>query len=110
MEQSQGTVSHAGLPGRQWQGLTARWVWLTVLASLAVALLFSGLQLLLQGTQAPLGEAVGGTSWAGVLLANGLKALCSAGVVLFILLILTYTVIVYRVFRGKVRHGEGYHH
>ncbi len=32
------------------------------------------------------------------------------GVVLFIPLILTYTVIVYRVFRGKVRHGEGYHH
>ncbi len=32
------------------------------------------------------------------------------GVVLFIPLILIYTVIVYRVFRGKVRHGEGYHH
>jgi cytochrome d ubiquinol oxidase subunit II len=32
------------------------------------------------------------------------------GALLFVPLILTYTVIVYRVFRGKVRHGEGYHH
>jgi cytochrome d ubiquinol oxidase subunit II len=32
------------------------------------------------------------------------------GVALFLPLVLTYTVIVYRVFRGKVRHGEGYHH
>lgn len=32
------------------------------------------------------------------------------GVALFLPLVLAYTVIVYRVFRGKVRHGEGYHH
>jgi cytochrome d ubiquinol oxidase subunit II len=32
------------------------------------------------------------------------------GALLFMPLVLTYTVIVYRVFRGKVRHGEGYHH
>lgn len=38
------------------------------------------------------------------------QAFLLVGVALFIPLILTYTVIVYRVFRGKVRHGEGYHH
>ncbi|MEN3975211.1 cytochrome d ubiquinol oxidase subunit II [Emcibacter sp. SYSU 3D8] len=32
------------------------------------------------------------------------------GALLFVPLVLTYTIIVYRVFRGKVRHGEGYHH
>ncbi|MBI1179857.1 MAG: cytochrome d ubiquinol oxidase subunit II [Alphaproteobacteria bacterium] len=32
------------------------------------------------------------------------------GAVLFVPLVLVYTVIVYRVFRGKVRHGDGYHH
>jgi cytochrome d ubiquinol oxidase subunit II len=32
------------------------------------------------------------------------------GALLFVPLVLIYTVIVYRVFRGKVRHGEGYHH
>jgi diguanylate cyclase (GGDEF)-like protein len=85
MEQSQRVASQAGLPVGRWPGLSARWVWLTLLASLAVALLFSAIQLALQGSPAPLGGSAAGASWAGLLLANGLKALCSAGVVLFIL-------------------------